>query len=393
MKSTEDIMQSDLEKSLIFDCLRAFINGTVVSTKDWNNRSLLKLNWEWIIETARTGRILSFLIHIFEQEGYLRFFVKKDRLKWKSFLMNSEWENRKKMTEFKKIKDLFEIHSIPLIPLKGIALSCLVYDKAPYRFMSDIDILIRETDLQKTKEILSKDGFVLSEPKNRWQAKPTMEVIGRWSFIKGNMDLDLQWSPKFFFEDQLVSWDCGGAWQRAESFKRLGDNVFMLTPVDQALYLSFQILNDMELNSVHMIQLLDLALIMEKFGLDSDCIVRNASNLKFSLRNKLSQFLQSIEVCFFKDHSYSRLPQKYAEFFDRFFEFSPVPHHNFALKRLLWLIQSPWERILFFLGYFIPSQSVLRKKTSLSFFPTIMFLIDHWKKQCLLFFKLLLKQR
>lgn len=381
------------EKSFILDCLHAFVNESTVLSTRWNHHSLLSLDWDLIVQTSQKGRILPFLVYVVEKENRLRSLFQKDRLKLQSFLMSSDWENQKKMVEFKKIKDLFKTDSIPLIPLKGIALSCLVYDKAPYRYMSDIDILIREIDLQKTKGILSANGFMLSEPKNRWQAKPMMKVIGRWSFIKENLDLDLQWGPKFFIEDQFVSWDCEGAWQRAEPFKQLGDNVFMLSAVDQVLYLSLQVLNDIEINSIYVSQLLDLALVMKKFKLDSDIILRKTLALKPSLQNKLFDFIRCVEVYFLKNKPYSELPAETIGFFDLFFEFSSDPHHDFAVKKVLRLIQSPWERILFIIGYFIPSQSVLRKKTSFGFFQTVMFFLEHWRKQCSLFLKLLLKQR
>ncbi len=375
------------EKLFILDCMRAFIHETVVSPA-WNERSLSTLNWDLVIRTGQKGRILPFLVHTFEKEEYSRFFSKEDQLEWEGLLIYSEWENQKKLKEFKKIKDLFELNSIPLIPLKGIALSHLVYDRTPYRLMSDIDVLIHKSDLQKTQDILSAEGFVLREPKNRWQAKPTMKIIGRWDFMKDQMNLDLQWAPRFFIENQWVPWGGEEVWQRAESFKSLGENVFMLSTPDQAQYLLFQILNDMEINYIYVSQLLDLALVMKKYRLTHDQILGTARTLSASLQAKLTDFLQNVETCFFGD----QFVEKAACFVDLFFESSRELRHDFALKQILRFIQSPWERTLFLIGYFVPSKSLLREKKSFNFFSMLAFFLDHWKKQCLSLFRVLLKQ-
>lgn len=374
------------EKIFILDCLRAFVHETAVSGR-WNENSLSRLDWDFVIRTSQRGRVLPFLICIFRKEGYSRFFPKEDPLTWESLLMQSEWENQTKLNEFKKIKDLFELHSISLIPLKGVALSYLVYDHAPYRVMGDIDILIREIDLRKTENLLSGKRFVIREPKNRWQAKPTMKIIGRWDFDKDQMNLDLQWAPRFFIAGEWVSWDSEKAWQRAEPYQSLDGPVFMLNAPDQAQYLCFQILNDMEINYIQMNQLLDVALVMKKFQLNRQAILNNAGPLNVTFQAKLSDFLQNVEACFFGDQS----AEKSMAFLDPFFESSVELRHDFAVKEILRLVQSPWQRILFLIGYFVPSKTALKAKTSFNFFSVLAFFLSHWKKQFLLLFRLLFK--
>jgi len=385
-------MQFENEKSFIFNCLKAFIHGTTVSSTGLDDLSSSNFNWNWIIQAGQAGRILPFLIHIFEKEGYLKYFSSGDQMGFQGVLMHSEWENRGKRVEFSKVKDLFENENIFLIPLKGIALTCLVYPETPFRSMADVDILIQENDLQKAREILLSNGFMLSETKNRWQAKPMMNVIGRWSFVQGNTDVDLQWCPKFFTQDGLVSWDAQGAWERAESFRQLGGNVFMLSASDQILYLSLQILNDIEINTVHMIQLLDLASVMKKYKLNCDTLLQ-ASTLSPSLKKPLSAFLRIVEECFFEGKSYETLSSGSLAFFERFFELSPKPERGFAIRRVLQLIHSPWECFLFVIGYFVPSQSMLQKYSSSHFFGKVNCYLDHWRKQAFSFFKMVLRQR
>ncbi len=385
-------MQFEKEKSFILDCLKAFVNGTAVSQARWEELFLLSPNWDWMIRTAQAGRILPFLIHVFKKEGYLTHLSKKDQMWLHSFLMRSEWENRTKMAEFKKVKHLFEKNSISFIPLKGIALTCLVYQKTPFRYMADMDLLIKESDLGKARNLLLGDGFVLSEPKNRWQAKAMMKVIGRGNFVKANTDVDLQWCPKFFVDDEFLSWDCEGAWQRAKPFKRLGENVFMLSAVDQILYLSLQILNDIEINVVYLVQLLDLALVIQKYQVSHDILSEKIAALGPSAEKWLSAFFKMVGECFFENKPNGGLSAKSAAFFEKFFESLLTPKPGFSVKEVLQSIQSPWERFLFVVGYFVPSQNVLRRKTYSGFFGKVVCYFDHWRKQCFSFLKILLRQ-
>lgn len=58
-----------------------------------------------------------------------------------------------------KLKALFDKHEIDHIFLKGYELRNLYHDKA-LRLSGDIDILVREKDYKKAKEIMSMNGFV-----------------------------------------------------------------------------------------------------------------------------------------------------------------------------------------------------------------------------------------
>ncbi len=377
------------EKLFILDCMRAFINGNTFSP---DKISFSNLNWDRMIQLARAGRVLPFLIHMCEKEGFLIHLPKKYQTWFQSFLMYSEWENHKRITEFKKVKDLFAKNRISFIPLKGIALSHLVYQKTPFRYMADMDLLIRESDLERTRNLLFNDGYVMSEPKNRWQAKAMMDIIGRADFVKAHINVDLQWSPKFFVEGKFVSWDYEGAWQRAEPFRQLGENTFMLSAADQVLYLALQILNDMEINVVHMIQLLDLTLIMQKYQVRLSHLSEQIAALGPSMEKRLSGFFIMVEKHFFEHKIYEKSSIESIRFFEPFFESLLSPKPNFTFKEILHSIQSLRERFLFVAGYFVPSRAILQKKAPLNFLGTILCYFDHWRKQCFSLFKLLLRQ-
>ena len=61
--------------------------------------------------------------------------------------------------ELKAILGLFDRHDIPLMPLKGSILSVEYYEKAAWRPMADVDLLIRPDDLTTAAKLLRQLGY------------------------------------------------------------------------------------------------------------------------------------------------------------------------------------------------------------------------------------------
>jgi hypothetical protein len=60
--------------------------------------------------------------------------------------------------ELLKLLNLFESHSIPAIPFKGPVLAVSAYGNLSLRQIGDLDILVRERDYHKAKELLLDQG-------------------------------------------------------------------------------------------------------------------------------------------------------------------------------------------------------------------------------------------
>ncbi len=355
------------EKIFILNCLRAFVHGSAIFAEQKKN--LKSLNWDWIFRQSQANRILPVIIHVLEREGCLSELPKENQLELHSILMRSEWEHQTKLSEFRQTQALFEKSDIPIIPLKGIALSYLIYEKKPLRLMNDIDLLIPEKNLERSRDILLADGFILNEAKNRWHTDVMMDIFGRWDFIQNKKVVDLQWAPKFFIEDQFVAWDCQGAWKRATPFQKAGKNIWMLSAADQILYLVFQMINDLQINVVYLIQFLDLALVMKKYQMNRQAVLEAATFYNTAVKSRIADILTIVEDCFFGDSSDEDLPPPSAEFLEHFYESLKVPESGFALKKILYMIHSPWERLKFIAGYFVPSKN---GKTTY---------LNHWRRQ------------
>src|SRR3989338_4905416 len=83
------------------------------------------LDWQFIYETAELHRVLPFLTVSLKENGGLEGVPEKIRSQATASLEQAEWQNQVKMLEFNRIQRMFESQLIPIIPLKGIALTAL----------------------------------------------------------------------------------------------------------------------------------------------------------------------------------------------------------------------------------------------------------------------------
>jgi hypothetical protein len=63
--------------------------------------------------------------------------------------------------EFKGLAEILNENQIPLVPLKGIYLSEVIYKELGLRHLSDIDVLIKEQDLDQVCELMKNRGWLV----------------------------------------------------------------------------------------------------------------------------------------------------------------------------------------------------------------------------------------
>src|SRR3989344_4648400 len=85
------------------------------------------IDWQFIYETAQAHRALPFLMLGLKENGELEGVPQKVRSQAIARLQQAEWQNQVKMLEFDRIQRMFESQHLPMIPLKGVALTNLVY--------------------------------------------------------------------------------------------------------------------------------------------------------------------------------------------------------------------------------------------------------------------------
>lgn len=144
-------------------------------------------------------------------------------------MVMAKWaQNLPMYLELRRIVSAFKSNSIDLIILKGMVLSKLIYNNALLRKSSDIDLLVREKDLELTVELLTALGYesdcILKFFNDRYR-KVLQEHKGEVDFVntKTGLVLDLHWrlvTPKIY--GASVNMEMDKLWRDAY-FIRIGD--------------------------------------------------------------------------------------------------------------------------------------------------------------------------
>ena len=366
------------EWQCLFNSLALFIQQAQKEDKD-DLKLDDNLNWQFIGEVAQKHRVLPFLAVMLKKDNVLDGLPEKIQTQMMLCLQQMQWQNRVKMLEFNRIQKIFQSQHVPIIPLKGVALTNLVYDQHPFRAMGDIDVLIERDNLEKVGNLMEEHSFQWAEMINRWHTSLFRELVGRGSLLNGEVALDLQWNSQFIISGRFCSLDWNRVWVRRIPFDELGNNVFLLHPDDQISYLSMQILNDIEVNTPYLIQLLDLALVLTKYNVNCKDAAKIVVSHLNSFQTERAQILfLLLDECFFKLRpleTFSESSRKFLELFLTAFQKNPLSFKMPINK----LIASPWRRLMFIASYFFPSRNYLKMDASTSTRQEIATYFNYWK--------------
>jgi hypothetical protein len=118
-------------------------------------------------------------------------------------------------------------HDIPVLPYKGPVLAMAAYGNLALRQFGDLDILVRQQDVQRAKELLLAQGY-------RWWEQRPITLLPRQRKVyelisaDGQVLVELHWaitSSTFY-----VPLDPARLWERLETVVLLGLPVRTLTP-------------------------------------------------------------------------------------------------------------------------------------------------------------------
>jgi hypothetical protein len=143
-------------------------------------------------------------------------------------------KNRFLAGELLHILQLFEAQDIVVVPFKGPVLAAVVYGDLALREFADLDILIRERDIPKAREILSNQGY----QSNLANAliTPDVNVDELYSASTGiSIELHWQFSPRRF----VPSLSAEHVWNGIEPVVILGRSIWSFSSQNMFLFLAF----------------------------------------------------------------------------------------------------------------------------------------------------------
>jgi hypothetical protein len=141
--------------------------------------------------------------------------------------------------ELLRLLNLFETHGISAVPFKGPSLAASIYGNLALRQFGDLDILVREQDVLKAKDLLLSQGYrsEYKHKENRRQEKAVLRSWGEYPFMhdSNGLRVDLHWKigPEYFSFPLKPE----RLWERLEPTSLAGKEVLALSPEDLLLIL------------------------------------------------------------------------------------------------------------------------------------------------------------
>jgi hypothetical protein len=151
-------------------------------------------------------------------------------------------------SELLKLLHLFNDNEIPTIPFKGPVLATSIYGNLTLRQFCDLDILVREQDFSKARELLLLKEY-----------QSLQEYDWEQSFAQNNsgihVDLHQGLTSRYF----PVHFDFDRCWQRLKSISLAGTTVINLSAEDLLVILCVQVAKDCWYERDQLIKICDIA--------------------------------------------------------------------------------------------------------------------------------------
>ena len=139
--------------------------------------------------------------------------------------------------ELLRLLNLFKTHEISAVSFKGPSLAASVYGNLALRQFGDLDILVREQDVLKAKDLLLSQGY---RPEYQWTRHQEKALLRSWCeypFVHDGsgvrVDLHVKVAPKYFSFPLKPE----RLWERLEPSSLAGQEVAALSTEDLLLIL------------------------------------------------------------------------------------------------------------------------------------------------------------
>ncbi len=218
------------EARFLLCCARTDLNRDTVERA----RSLasLPLDWEFLCASADKHRLTQLLFrNLSAIEPNSMPLDIRTRLRHQFY--SNAGSNLKLAVALTGLLRKFDTAAIPVIPFKGSILANGTYGKLALRQNYDLDLFIREQDIEKSKQLLADEGYTFDEIFDR---------AARYRSVAKDVEIDLHWAftPRYFHH--IVKFDELYACTRAESL--LGQRVITFSAEDFLLILCLQVVKD-----------------------------------------------------------------------------------------------------------------------------------------------------
>ncbi|MDW7680191.1 MAG: nucleotidyltransferase family protein, partial [bacterium] len=331
-----------------------------------------ELNWDYITRCAKSEKILPLLHHNLTQMEISDRMPAEIRAEFERLYRAITGKNIILYQELQKILHLFEVEKCPTIVLKGAAYIETLYHNLCLRAMGDIDLLLREPDLERARSLLLNSGY---QQRDGWLQHPRIDNHHLVPFYhkKQKTLVELHWNISMY--PSLFPVNMDDVWQSALPQKFHHANAMILSPEDMILHQCCHIFithsGDFSLKN-----LCDLAEMVLTFNqkinwqrLLDCCQAYRTSSLLYSALKLMEKIYQLSPPTFALATLNKRCSTKQVEWLENIEIASYIQDKKLKnitpLARLFWIDQQR-DRLFYLLGSLIPPLHLMRKRYHLS---------------------------
>jgi|GEM_PF-2635495 len=191
---------------------------------------------------------------------------------------------------FKSLQDVlveFEKRKIQVIPLKGIFLLENYYEDFGLRQISDLDLLVRESEVESVIRMFETLGYSMTMYMPRKAAKAA-KISAPYKFTKGDVVVDLHVKLSDGYCGYTINMN--SIWENSQ-IGRLSNGVACtyLSTLDHVLFLFIHLRRHIEIRNFKMISFYDILIILQKERLNTNDILKRADD--FGCYNEVEEIL------------------------------------------------------------------------------------------------------
>ncbi|MBE9061764.1 nucleotidyltransferase family protein [cf. Phormidesmis sp. LEGE 11477] len=221
------------EAALLLACIRPDQNEeTRAEIQHLASGASSPIDWYYLLHTAEKHRVIPSLYRNLSSAQIATIPTEIYQDFRRRFFKNAQ-RNLRLTQELLHLLDFFEAQTISAIPYKGMILAASAYGKISLRQVWDIDFLVHEKDVVKSRTALIADGFRVTESFDREQS---------FFHDEREVEVDLHWGVTPFYFPVNLSFD--RLWNNRQKISLNATSIKSFSNEDLLLILCIQIAKD-----------------------------------------------------------------------------------------------------------------------------------------------------
>jgi hypothetical protein len=251
-------------------------------------------DWAQVCRAAIQEGVGPLLYRILRDEGLLPPSLEAELSGWYD---RNLARNTRLLYELGRVLERLRTSEVPVLVLKGAALAETVYDSIALRPMVDLDVLVRQRDVDPALRVLQAAGF-RSTHATEVQARDIVPYGNEVAFSKQGLEntpIEVHWRLSWFvyYQDEILH---DLLWQTAQSFRLGNVPALMLGPEAQLVHLCMHLQQHRAGGDFRLLWLYDIALVITVYLESIDWKQVIAQSRALNLVHPLQRILDQIEA-------------------------------------------------------------------------------------------------